>query len=126
MPRITRSLPRLLLWIVLFAVMAAKASGAHVHLCMDGYEPPASVHFSDSHNDEHHLDDGGSDKDVNPLIGMMAKKAGSDFDLGLAVVVAVLSWDLPVASVVSFPPERPAIPADFSLHYRPPLRGPPV
>ncbi len=122
-PRITR----LLMWMIVFAVMTAKASGAHVHLCMDGQEPPASVHLADVHDDEHHQEEKGqADKDVNPLYGTMAKKGGPDFDLGFAMTMVVLSWDLPIARHGPFPPEFQSIPRDHSFYWRPPLRGPPA
>lgn len=121
-PRITR----LLMWMLVLAVMTAKASGAHVHLCMDGQEPPASVHLADVHDDEHHQDQSQADKDVNPLFGALAKKGGPDFDVSLAAVLVVLSWDLPVVRQGPFPPELQSIPRDHSLYWRPPLRGPPV
>lgn len=122
-PRISR----LLMWMILFAVMTAKASGAHVHLCMDGQEPPASVHLADIHDDEHHQEEKGqADKDVNPLFGTVAKKGGPDFDLGFAFAMVVLSWDLPIARQGPFPPEVQSIPRDHSFYWRPPLRGPPA
>lgn len=121
-PRITR----FLMWMIVFAVMTAKASGAHVHLCLDGQEPLATVHLADGLDDEHHQDDRQADKDVNPLFGALAKKAGPEFDLGLAVMAVVLSWDLPVVQQGPFPPELQTIPRDHSSHWRPPLRGPPA
>lgn len=111
---------------IVLAVMTAKASGAHVHLCMDGQEPPASVHLADVHDDEHHQEQGQADKDVNPLVGALVKKAGPDFDAGLAVMLVVLSWDLPIAQQGPFPPDLPSIPRDLSFYWRPPLRGPPA
>ena len=121
-PRITR----LLLWTFVLAVLTVKVSGAHVHLCMDGEEPPASVHIADLHNDEHHQDEGQADKDVNPLFGTLAKKGGLDFDVALAITLTVLSWDLPVARAGPFPAESESIPTDDSIYWRPPLRGPPA
>jgi hypothetical protein len=63
---------------------------------------------------------------VNPLFGALAKKGGPDFDLSLAVTVAVLSWDLSVVPEGPFPPELQSIPRDHSFYWRPPLRGPPA
>jgi hypothetical protein len=117
---------RFLLWTLVLAVLTVKASGAHVHLCMDGQEPPASVHFADGLDDEHHQEGDQADKDVNPLFGALAKKGGPDFDLSLAVTVAVLSWDLSVVPEGPFPPELQSIPRDHSFYWRPPLRGPPA
>ena len=77
-------------------------------------------------DDEHHQDEGQADKDVNPLFGTLAKKGGPDLDVALAVVLTVLSWELPAASEAPFPAEPESIPTDHSIHWRPPLRGPPA
>jgi hypothetical protein len=114
------------LWTLVLAVLTVKASGAHVHLCLDGQEPPASVHFADAHADKHHQDESNADKDVNPLFGTLVKKGGPDFDLAIAVALTVLSWDLPFTRVGPFPAEQQSIPSADSIYWRPPLRGPPV
>ncbi|MBM0105461.1 hypothetical protein JM946_11915 [Steroidobacter sp. S1-65] len=116
----------MLLWTLVLAVLTVKVSGAHVHLCMDGQEPPAAVHIADLHDDEHHQDEGQADKDVNPLVGTLAKKGGPEFDVALAVALTVLSWELPVAKTGVPAAEPDSLPTDDSFYWRPPLRGPPA
>jgi hypothetical protein len=36
-----------LLWIVAFALIATRASEAHIHFCLDGQEAPSSLHVKD-------------------------------------------------------------------------------
>lgn len=122
----TPRIARLLLWTFVLAVLTVKVSGAHVHLCMDGEEPPAAVHVADLHDDEHHQNEGQADTDLNPLFGTLAKKAGPEFDVALAVALTVLSWELPVAKAGAFAAEPDSIATDHSFYWRPPLRGPPA
>jgi hypothetical protein len=122
-----------LLWTVVLAVLAVRASDTHLHFCYDGQEPPATVHFADAsvHNDDHHDDhhDGEphADKDFDPLVGVLLKHGGGDADVALPtyVVAAVLLLP-PAISIV--PAASDALPEHASppFHLRPPLRGPPV
>jgi hypothetical protein len=104
-----------------------RVSDTHLHLCFDGQEPPASVHFADGsvHHDDHHEGEDHADKDVNPFLGAFVKKGDADADLALLAVVAVLCLLVPAFRDV--PPIRsPQIPATGPpFRFRPPLRGPP-
>lgn len=118
---------RTLLWTIALAVFATQASGAHLHLCFDGQEPPTTVHFADaSVHPDHGDNEQHADKDLNPLVGLFKKSGTSDADLALPACV--------VGSVLLLPPPRSTPPAAYRLpivagrplHLRPPLRGPPA
>ena len=120
----------LLLWTVVFAVLAVRLADTHLHLCFDGQEAPASVHLADAsvHHDDDH-DDGAShaDKDINPFLGTLVKSDEDSQPLFAFIVgtlltidllapdhaVPALDWDTPLAT---HPP----------FYLRPPLRGPPA
>lgn len=112
-----------------FAVLAVRVSDTHLHLCFDGHEPPASVHFADAslHHDAHHEGEGHADKDVNLFHAAFVKKSGVDSDdLPLLAVVAILGLLIPAfLAPQSFgsPQIRAAGPR---FYLRPPLRGPPL
>ena len=109
-------------------MLLARVGEAHIHLCLDGAEPPATVHLFDA--SVHHED-----------IGYTAEHVGSDV---AATDDAVRKSDfalapLPLATVASIvfllpiePPARAGItvqPPHTQLsfrHYPPPLRGPPA
>lgn len=44
------------LWVLAIAMLPVRIVNAHIHLCLDGQEPPTSVHFQDvptHHGDTH-------------------------------------------------------------------------
>lgn len=116
------------IWLVLIAFLATRLVDVHLHLCLDGQEPPASVHVYDGsiHDDEHHADASShADRDVEVLDAVLLKKAADPFDALIPLVFAGLLLLLlspggcrllPVASPVVF---------RSLLLLRPPLRGPP-
>ena len=128
-----------LLALICAAVLWARAGGAHLHLCFDGSEPPASVHLSagahhaDGHAGfhEHHGDhDAGevhNDLDV-PLADSPLAKPGKlvqDLPLFLLAAVALFAF---LGSPRQRPRfrEPPALLPWALLHLLPPLRGPPA
>ena len=123
--------PLLRLWIALIslAVMAMPVSGAHLHLCFDGSEPPASFHpveDGSAHEDEA-ASGAHNDKDVSLQGVALAKKQDRAFDLPTALTVAALIIRVPVTVPV------PAFDADVATpipprvaRILPPLRAPPV
>ena len=109
--------------LLLFAVRSADA---HVHMCLDGQEPLASLHVADA--GVHHTDAGvqqqHNDKDVKYASDGTFKK-GESADLLLVATV----WSL-VNFLSPYTAERPPHVASTPVlpvraYLRPPLRGPP-
>lgn len=122
--------PRLHAWLLTLlcvAMLLVPAVGAHLHECLDGKEPPASLHLFDL--GIHHADDAAAgahvDNDV-PVGGELLSKGKIKWTSPLALVVAaVLLGLLRPAPAPRFPElQRDVPPAPRVL--RPPLRGPPL
>ncbi len=115
-----------LLTLICAALLCTRLGGAHLHLCLDGSEPPASLHVTDSgHHADHHDGQAHDDLDVS-LVGDAPTKSGkSGFDLPLLLaalwLVTVLFTRLRITAADS--PQPSASPPRFC---RPPLRGPPL
>ena len=112
------------------ALLLGQLSGAHLHLCFDGQEPPATLHLIEdegAHNPHAAMGRAHFDADLGLFSSALEKKSSSALDLLPFLIATVIV--LGVARVRSFfAPriERAAIrvaPALFELH--PPLRGPP-
>ena len=114
-----------LLTLICAALLFARLGGGHLHLCLDGSEPPASLHVTDSgHHADHHDDQGHDDRDVSLLDDALTKSGKSGLDLPLllaALWLAVLFARLRITA--ADPPPRSTSPPRFC---RPPLRGPPL
>lgn len=116
------------MWLLLVcaALLFARLGGAHLHLCLDGSEPAASLHVSDSgHHADHHDGQAHDDRDVS-LVGdalTQSGKWGLDLPLLLAVLwlVTILFARLRITAADS--PQPSASPPRFC---RPPPRGPPL
>lgn len=125
MPRVRRS--SLLLLLLLCGIMLfGRSAGIHLHLCLDGSEPPASVHFEDAgHHGEHHADEQHQDLDLSLAFEAIAKAVKQGLDLPAFLLAALLLLPPLVRTTVqrglSEPPAA-AFPSLLSL--RPPLRGP--
>ena len=126
-----RSSPLLRIWIALIslAVMAMPVSGAHLHLCFDGGEPPATFHAVEdgSAHDAPALSGAHNDKDVSLQGVALAKKQDGALDLPTALAAVVLVLRMPVTVPV------PAFDTDVATstpprvsRVLPPLRAPPV
>jgi hypothetical protein len=129
-------------WPSMLAALAVLFSGltnahAHVHLCFDGQDAPASVHLADGNHHSHHSQHShGShghsghaqdhdDLDVDVPSPALAKTVKYD---DLAAIVTFTAWAASFGapkcvaptsdSGITAPPHPP-----FS---RPPLRGPPL
>ncbi len=118
---------RVVLALLCAALLASRIAGAHLHLCLDGGEPPVSLHVAD--DGEHHAEDSGeaphADRDVVLGGDYLSKKAGQ-VDLGFVVLaLALLLFVLP--RVRPRPPQffLPPRPRTARIHGVPPTRGPP-
>ena len=130
----SKVLVRALLTLVAIAVIAMPASGVHLHLCFDGNEAPATVHFAEDgsvHNDQAAPEPGSqaphSDRDVELGAPAVAKKVDRTFDLPslMAAVFVLFHVPAPAPAVL---PETPDATIVVASAYRilPPLRAPPV
>jgi hypothetical protein len=127
MNRLPKSAPHWLL-IVLLAVLVTRLGGAHLHLCFDGQELPATLHAGDTaeHSQGHHLGEQHSDKDVDVLGAVLMKKSSGSTDMPVLLAVCLvllllprLLGQWPPAVFYQVFPHQP-------LRLRPPLRGPPL
>jgi hypothetical protein len=128
MPR-SRSFLRIWIALISLAVMAMPVSGAHLHLCFDGGEPPATFHAVEDgsvHND--HGDSGAhNDKDVSLQGVALAKKQDRALDLPVVLTVAALVLRMPVTVPVPAFDTDVATPIPLrAARVLPPLRAPPV
>ena len=112
--------------VVLLAFVGVRLADAHLHICVDGTEPPVAVHAAEgaSHDDSHeHQTDHEQDRDVQPFDGVLPK-GGPDADVFL---VAVALFVVPLTQ--SQPgPRTPLLAQPFlrpPSELKPPLRGPP-
>lgn len=130
---VSKVLLRALLTLVAIAVIAMPASGVHLHLCFDGSEAPATVHFAEdgnSHNGHAHEPASHaphSDTDVELGAPAVAKKVDGAFDLPTSMAVAFVLFRLPAPAPAVLPEIHDGTVIVASA-YRilPPLRAPPV
>ena len=120
----------LLLWTVVFAVLAVRLADTHLHLCFDGQEAPATVHLADAsvHHDLEHDDESAhADQDVDPFIGTVVKSNDKTQPLFAFIVGTLLTLDLlpPDHGVPPLDRDTP-LATDPPFYLRPPLRGPPA
>ena len=113
-------------WAFALLLITVRSADAHVHLCLDGQEPPAALHVADGgvHHDSAEAQQGHQDKDVKYAVDGTFKKA----DAGDVLLIAT-AWSF-VATLPARTAEPPQhweathAPSD-PFHLRPPLRGPP-
>ena len=106
-----------------------RLSGAHLHLCFDGSEPPSTVHYQAHMDLEHNLPGASAaheDMDI-PLVGELFRKASkSGFDLPVFLVGLWILWALFVAEKLLTPAfRRLFVHSSSPRALLPPLRGPP-
>jgi len=119
---------RFLIATVCVAMFALRVGGLHLHLCMDGSEPPVSFHVEDS--GIHHLDEASAgehaDRDLGLASDVVVKKPFGGLDLPLvAAFCALLLFLLARPRVRLAFPSLPAKVRSVRNRLRPPLRGPP-
>jgi len=115
-------------------VVTMRIGGAHLHLCLDGSEPPATLHLENDggvhHAHESTADAGGivhQDLDVALANDALVKKPGLDADLPELVVVTILLLYLLRQVLGSlFPADLRVLVTAHRAHLRPLLRGPPA
>jgi hypothetical protein len=125
----SRSFLRIWIALVSLAVMAMPVSGAHLHLCFDGSEPPATFHPVEdgSGHDDEPTEGAHNDKDVSLQGVALAKKHDGALDLPTALTVAVLVLRMPVTAPAPVFETDVATPIPLRVaRVLPPLRAPPV
>jgi hypothetical protein len=107
-------------------VLLAQAAGTHVHLCLDGGEPPMSVHGSAAGDHADHHDDGQhQDIDLTWAAGTVLKPSQA-LPVLPPLLLAVL-WVCLLGALCATGTRwtrGPRLPPSFLLQ-RPPPRGPP-
>jgi hypothetical protein len=118
-----------ILWVVALAVVGVRLTGAHLHLCLDGGEPFASVRIVDENpasggGMEHATHD---DRDLDVIgAATVAKKHVADSSADLpAVAVLVVALVPPPQGISGEVEPQSAVPRLPAL-FRPLLRGPPA
>jgi hypothetical protein len=115
-----------LLTLLCILLVATRMSGVHMHFCLDGSEPPTTLHMEDAgiHHDDHD-DQNHSDIDVSLSSDTLVKSLGSHYDAPLLLTLifvfgAAVLTKLCRIHLDSLPPLH----SQFAF-IRPPLRGPP-
>lgn len=109
------------------SVLFVRGGGMHLHLCFDGQEAPAEVHWADTgiHDDAEHASESHDDRDVGFGEGM-AKTAKTAVDYSLAILAAAFLLSLIlVPSAAPLHSRRTLVPT-APRYFLPPLRGPPA
>lgn len=124
---VRRHLQPLFVMLLCLSVFAARTGGMHLHLCLDGQEAPAEVHWADTgiHNDVEHATESHDDRDVDLGDGIAKTFKGSG-DFSLAILAAAI-----LLTLVLLPRQTPPQPQRIWVSrptrlLRPPLRGPPL
>ena len=108
-------------------MVAMRVAGAHLHLCLDGTEPPVSLHVADTGS--HHAEEPGEshvDRDVTISGDYVAKKSSFGLDLAMLAAILFMLLLLPMRRGATRQAHTaPLLPLPARLHLRPPLRGPP-
>jgi hypothetical protein len=73
-------------------VLVMRAAGAHMHVCLDGQEPPQSLHWGDSgvHVDADHTAGSHADVEIALLDEALAKNLASGWDMPVLPATALL------------------------------------
>lgn len=117
-----------LLTLMCVLLLIVRVAGPHLHLCFDGQEAPASVHFLDV--GLHHTASHGAphrDTDVSLAVDGVSKtgKQISFDDLPIVLLAALLVWILFQTPRRFVLPLLPALIPASPAFLRPPLRRPP-
>ena len=119
-----------ILWAVAIALIGVRTTGAHLHLCLDGSEPYASVRVSDSEvasDRGAHAQGTHQDQDVDAVgTATFAKKHAQDHTAVVVDVVHAVVALVPPPQRVRGDAEPQSLVPRLPDLFRPPLRGPPA
>src|SRR3546814_17348652 len=124
--RLNPALRYVLLTLLCVSVLVARVSGAHMHFCLDGSEPRASLHVLDGFDMRHDAGMDAPHDDVDILLGeqTLSKSGQSSVDLRRLLIATLCLLRLrpkrrePIVLLVVTDHRAAA-------HLRPPTRGPP-
>lgn len=117
-----------LITLMCLALVVARVSGAHLHLCFDGKEAPVTFYLADQapHHGGANAKAHHQDTEASATGEVVSKTTKSLFDLPVFLLAALLLWSL-LESSSRVTPVFPASVRQVALPYlRPPLRGPPL
>lgn len=112
-------------WAVLFSGLTS--AHAHVHLCLDGQEPPAAVHLADGFNHHHdHQAQTGDHEDVDLDLSNQALAKTFKYDF-LPAIAPLTSWTplLCSSTTAASLPDIVVEPRPAPEFSQPPSRAPP-
>jgi hypothetical protein len=116
-----------ILLLALLAFAFGRLTGAHLHLCFDGSEPPLTLHTADSAHVDHHAGETHhEDLDVEPLGDLLAKSAQLVMLAVFAAAILLLALLAPPWRLLAIDRESLRLPRPPPRFLRPPLRAPPV
>ena len=118
-----------MLWLLIcVAVLVMRVAGVHVHMCLDGQEPPQSLHWGDAgvHDDEDHASGSHADFEIDLLDEALAKNLPPDLDLPALLVAALVLLSPVLKSLAQKPSPSTIHPPSVSHFFRPLLRAPPL
>ncbi len=116
-----------ILVLALLAFAFGRLTGAHLHLCFDGTEPPLTLHTADSAHVDHHADESHhEDMDVEPIGDLLAKSAQLVMFAVFAAAILLLALLAPPWRLETIGRESLRLPLPPPRFLRPPLRAPPV
>lgn len=116
------------LWLLALVLVVARMGDAHLHLCFDGQEAPATVHVSEgaTHHDAATDSQDHNDKDVDAYGEVVAKKSGDTDSWALAAVFLLLLLLPQARALLQAAAQTPPSAFRLPLFFRPPLRAPPL
>ena len=108
------------------ALIAMRAAGVHLHLCLDGQEASQQLHWSDAgvHSDDSHTSGDHSDVDLNLSAEGLLKVAKAGFDLPV-LLFAVLGLFALCFTHRPFPFASQRVGVTSWRYFQPPSHAPP-
>jgi hypothetical protein len=120
-------------WMLCITMLVMRIGGAHIHVCLDGSEPPASLHIGDNgiHDQHHpsgaHVDAAEWDSDVSVPGDALVKNLTGDVDLPtLAATLCLLLFIVPLLRIFTRYLDPPLVRISGRSQLLPPPRGPPA
>ncbi len=125
--RAMTALRRNVLFGLMSLLLSAQLTGAHLHLCFDGQEPPVQLHVLET-DEGHHasgLSQPHTDEDV-ALNDTSTRDKPVQFDLPPAAVGAFVHYTAPITTLVAGVRRNDPVPVTARDELLPPMRGPPA
>lgn len=114
-----------LLTLLCVTLLAGRADGAHLHLCLDGQEQPSTVRVGPDVPSRARTQAPHNDRDLALTADLLAKPGKGDFKQPLALPTAEVSLLLATVRFEHVATALATAPSASSVRL-PPLRGPPA